>query len=264
MEQINPFKETFLLGSFNVILPTVDVYSDVALMTRLYSNGHPGWATLLLCPVLTNYSLSWITWFNTERQKKFTWLAPLLGCYPQLVAARVIWLVWTKPSEGMREKRLLERNLIESEIFTEAIPTTMVMVFIMTQARGEEDSRLIFGDFNLFVVTFLTSLLTTGLGLAKCLKVGPCFMLSIQIVGFAQSCSHRDIRRWGHVGFLLMGDVWEGSLLQGFTLIMLSLFREAPLRKLQGLFGHCPNSDRTPSPSLKRALWGTLFLGRYE
>ena len=32
--------------------------------------------------------------------------------------------------------------------------------------------------------------------------------------------------------------------------------REAPLRKLQGLFGHCPNSDRTP-PSLKQALWGT-------
>ena len=52
--------------------------------------------------------------------------------------------------------------------------------------------------------------------------------------------------------------------------------REAPLKKLQGLFGHCPNSDlifrpfirensdRTPRPSLKRALWGTLFPGRLE
>ena len=32
--------------------------------------------------------------------------------------------------------------------------------------------------------------------------------------------------------------------------------REAPLRKMQGLFGHCPNSDCTPPPpSLKRALY---------
>ena len=43
-----------------------------------------------------------------------------------------------------------------------------------------------------------------------------------------------------------------------------SRLREAPLRKLQGLFGHCPNSERPPPPSLKRALWGTLFPGRLE
>ena len=40
--------------------------------------------------------------------------------------------------------------------------------------------------------------------------------------------------------------------------------REAPLRKTQGLFGHCPNSNCTPPPSLKRALCGTLFPDRLE
>ena len=30
------------------------------------------------------------------------------------------------------------------------------------------------------------------------------------------------------------------------------------------LFGHCPNSDCTPPPALKRALWGTFFPGRFE
>ena len=25
------------------------------------------------------------------------------------------------------------------------------------------------------------------------------------------------------------------------------------------VFGHCPNSDCTPLPTLKRALWGTFF-----
>ena len=40
--------------------------------------------------------------------------------------------------------------------------------------------------------------------------------------------------------------------------------REAPLRLASPLFGHCPNSDYTPPPALKRALWGTFFPGRFE
>ena len=39
--------------------------------------------------------------------------------------------------------------------------------------------------------------------------------------------------------------------------------REAPPKLAQKAFGHCPNSDYTP-PALKRALWGTFFLGRFE
>ena len=51
--------------------------------------------------------------------------------------------------------------------------------------------------------------------------------------------------------------------------LMLALLREAPLRKLQGLFGHCPNSDCTPpftqtgtlghfisGPTWANAIWG--------
>merc|ERR550532_284372 len=40
--------------------------------------------------------------------------------------------------------------------------------------------------------------------------------------------------------------------------------REAPLRLASPLFGHCPKSDYTPPPALKRALWGTFFPGRFE
>merc|ERR1712020_66919 len=35
--------------------------------------------------------------------------------------------------------------------------------------------------------------------------------------------------------------------------------REAPFNKSPPLFGHCPNSNYTPPPALKRALWGTFF-----
>ena len=40
--------------------------------------------------------------------------------------------------------------------------------------------------------------------------------------------------------------------------------REAPLNFSTGSNGHCPNSDCTPSLSVNRALWGTLFSDRNE
>ena len=131
MIEVNLLKEIFLLALLNVALPTVDVYSDLALATKLYYNGHPKWASSLLVPFLVNYTLCWIAWFTTEKQRKFTWIAALLGCYPQLVAARIIWLFWTEPQKGMREKKHLERNLMEHEIFTEAVPTALIMTFFM-------------------------------------------------------------------------------------------------------------------------------------
>ena len=178
MSDVNPIKETFLLGSLNVALPTVDVYSDLALTTKLYDNGHPNWASLLLGPFLVNYTLCWIAWFTTEKQKKFTWIAALLGCYPQLVAARIIWLFWTQPKKGVREKKHLERNLMENEIFTEAVPSFLIITFLMVVVRfgRDEGGGFIMGEssagFYLFCVTFATSGLSAGLGLAKCLKVG--------------------------------------------------------------------------------------------
>ena len=174
MSDVNPFKETFLLGSLNVALPTVDVYSDLALTTVFYNNNHPNWASLVLGPFLVNYTLCWISWFTTEKQKKFTWIAALLGCYPQLVAARIIWLFWTQPKKGVREKKHLERNLMENEIFTEAVPSTLIMTFVMFVAIRIKGGRdLVLGaDPLLFFVTFFTSVLSAGLGLAKILKVG--------------------------------------------------------------------------------------------
>ena len=172
MAEVNPMKETFLMGSLNVALPSVDVCSDIALATKLFYYGHPKWASLLLGPFLVNYTLAWIAWFTTEKKKKFSWIAALLGCYPQLVAARIIWLFWTQPLKGVREKKNFERNLIANEIFTEAVPTAFIMTFLWVvtdQSRTEAD--LVVGERSLFMVTFYTSLLSAGLGLAKCLKV---------------------------------------------------------------------------------------------
>ena len=86
MVEVNPIKETFLLGSLNIALPTVDVYSDIALASKLYYYGHPNWASILLGPFLVNYTFAWIAWFTTEKKKKLNldrrppWLLPSACC----------------------------------------------------------------------------------------------------------------------------------------------------------------------------------------
>ena len=99
-----------------------------------------------------------------------------LGPDPQLVAARIIWFFWTQPLKGVREKKHLERNLMENEIFTEAVPSTLIMTFLIVVIGSYEERKLIIGEQSsadkvLFFVTFATSVLSAGLGLAKCLKV---------------------------------------------------------------------------------------------
>ena len=182
--EVNPLKESLLLGSLNVVLPTVDVYSDVALAVKLYSNvsvvldgrthysnGHPKWATSLLIPFLVNYLLSWRAWYYKGKENKmFTWIFALLGCYPQLVAGRIIWLLWKKPSEGIRKKKHLERNVMENEIFFEAVPSTLTFLVVAVTA-SYVDSLVIGNPPYLFLATFTTSALSAGVGLAKCLKV---------------------------------------------------------------------------------------------
>ena len=51
-------KETFMLGTLNVILPTADVVTDLLMVMKLFRNNHPNWAGLLLVPFLLNYLLS--------------------------------------------------------------------------------------------------------------------------------------------------------------------------------------------------------------
>ena len=183
MAEVNPMKETFLLGSLNVALPTFDVYSDIALATKLYYHGLFEWASLLLGPFLVNYTLAWIAWFTTEKKKKFSWIAALLGCYPQLVATRIIWLFWTQPLKGVREKKNFERNLIANEIFTEAVPTVFILTFLwIVPGDGPMTYDLLVGEFNLFLVTYITSVLSAGLGLAKCLKVRASYTSSNDIM----------------------------------------------------------------------------------
>ena len=127
-------KETILITILNVLLPTVDILTDLISITKLYTgtethidcdersevitylgdfddnssldietwyegrrmclensssegstfNIHPIWATSLLVPFLLNYLVTWSIWWNIDKSKTKTWIAPLLSVFPQV------------------------------------------------------------------------------------------------------------------------------------------------------------------------------------
>ena len=90
----------------NIFLPTLDTYSDIILVTKLYNGApkdtkrneekkifvpdyeseiesHPVYASLLLVAFLLNYVVCWYTFYREARYKKYTFIFPLLNLYPQ-------------------------------------------------------------------------------------------------------------------------------------------------------------------------------------
>ena len=200
-------KETLLIGTMQIGLPTTDVYTDGALVHQLFKGfpyhpcdslfwnqtiydacldgippdqllykHHPAWATMLLVPFLLNYMMGWYTWYKVDKKKKFTWPACLLGVYPQLRAANIIRELWRNPIRGLAKKRKFERDVGQVEVFLEAVPTTYIMSY-MVRAIGDKTTQIglvgIPGSSNqkLFDLSYFTSIISASLGMAKSLKV---------------------------------------------------------------------------------------------
>ena len=85
----------------NIFLPTLDTFTDISLVTKLYNgaegedwnrglgrwesghHSHPVYASVLLVPFLLNYVACWYTFYREARYKKYTFIFPLLNLYPQ-------------------------------------------------------------------------------------------------------------------------------------------------------------------------------------
>ena len=75
-------RETVLLSALNIVLPTGDVYSDLALITKFHTTPyvtlegeetvHLKYGLALLAPFLANYLLTWIVWFMVDKQVYFS------------------------------------------------------------------------------------------------------------------------------------------------------------------------------------------------
>ena len=255
------FKEILLIFILNIGLPTADIYSDLSLIVEFFTKGHLNYATFLLVPFLLNYILTWINWSRIDEQKLMTWVACLLGCYPQVKAAQVIWYLWTNPEKGMEKKKKMDRDVAEMEVFVEAVPTTMVMTFLMVRAvfsRNREERFFINGapgsrhEF-MFFFSFVTSVLSASFGLAKSLKVGPCRVLaeggalgglaSPRFLLLSLACGATLVGKGAALG-------WQGETMVAHTLDWsMGFFSPWPPSSSPGPFSPwLPPSTAAPSP----------------
>ena len=67
-------KETILLVLLSIILPSLDVYSDLVLIVKFYI----GRGTMMVVPFLLNYLICWYVWATTDKWKAVTCLPELL------------------------------------------------------------------------------------------------------------------------------------------------------------------------------------------
>ena len=65
---------------FEVVLPSVDVYSDLSLIIPWYWNGHIKYATSMTVPLLLQFVSTIYKWFQLEKResKKWSWTILLL------------------------------------------------------------------------------------------------------------------------------------------------------------------------------------------
>ena len=211
--------DTLSIVVFHMLLPTLDVYSDLLLiLSHLFQplqllpeySGQqlPSLGLLLLLPALASYLLTWLAWASLEEHSAASLLFPALSCYPQYRAARLLRLLWSDQADRLEEeRRVLERELVELEAMVEAVPSVLVMSLALAVTGGagiitDGDGRSLdpfSPEVILFLVTFLTSIASATLGLARCLVSGPCRVLP-------QLASP-----WAALLFLSMGATYVGK-----------------------------------------------------
>ena len=172
-------QEIILLSLFSIVLPTLDIGTDVSFMVTLLGDNHPNWAFSLFVPFLANYLLSWAAWLRLEKQKLKTFLLPTFNIYPQYRAGKVISLFRRNCSQAKEKKKQFEREFSLTETMVESVPSVLLMTAIRLLS---ENSQQITGEpgswrSQLFWISWLISWLSASLGLAKCLKIGVCSVM---------------------------------------------------------------------------------------
>ena len=129
-----------MLIIFNFLLPSWDVYSDIALAWKAASNYHPKFAGALIALVLLNMVFTFSTWFKVEdgANKKWSWILVLLQCWPQYITAKIIVQIATGQEGWRKNKESLQRNVSSLEPYLESTPQMLIQTTILIMTKPKE------------------------------------------------------------------------------------------------------------------------------
>ena len=87
-DSVTPSIKLFM---FNIVLPTMDIFLDISMIQKLFTNGYWGCGTLVVSGIITNSIFTSLAWWRLEPrdQKKWSWIFLLLQLWPQLRALQV-------------------------------------------------------------------------------------------------------------------------------------------------------------------------------
>ena len=68
---------------FSILLPLVDIITDMRMIITFYIMDHPKYATMLLIPYCLNYIISFVKWYEWEpvNLRKWTFIYPLFNIF---------------------------------------------------------------------------------------------------------------------------------------------------------------------------------------
>ena len=161
---MTPILKTLIL---NIGLPTLDIYLDMRFVRLLFPE-YWGCGLVVVGGILTNFLFTALAWWRLEprHHKSCTWILLLLQIWPQFKAVQVIWLTTKRDLRAVELGELLDREVMSLEPFLEALPSMLVMRY-MVWANPQFSSY-----FNM-----LRAFYVTVLGMTLFLKNGPCFIL---------------------------------------------------------------------------------------
>merc|ERR1712222_212792 len=113
-------RDVFLIVLLSILLPSWDMYSDLALTIRLAVEGEVYYALCLLAPQLVNIGMTALLWHRVEptEHRHWSWILLPLQIWPQVFAGRIIRALLIGSEDWMGLKATMDQKIGTLEPFT--------------------------------------------------------------------------------------------------------------------------------------------------
>ena len=135
------FKRIASSSIFDVVLPSIDVYSDFSLILGWFWYGHFEYAISMTFPIILQFLSTIYNWFRLEKNesKKWSWPILLLQFWPQWRAIRIMNIDIKKGRKAEAKRKDLMREVTSAEPFLEAWFSIIIMTIILMTANSGQD-----------------------------------------------------------------------------------------------------------------------------
>ena len=123
---------------FDVVLPTVDTFSDLNFAVSAFSTENYGIGAMMLFPVILNLISNIYLWkstnFDHENEKRYSWIFVLLDFWPQYQVVKLLALIYKNPNnaEWKTRQQKYKTELSYIEPFVEAVPQYFIALCVYT------------------------------------------------------------------------------------------------------------------------------------